>query len=591
MDRWTPATDASLEPVGLGRLPPAQRPDAELLRFILALASMPSRALVRCVVAVAEARSVVIEHNYFDIDFRSEYSVAHAGSFATTLPPHTRRLHFFSAVIPDDDPVMAPPSWLQHHYLGYLILRPFGPGAVGRTLLSPPTSHFHADPRFRYRIRAMVQEDVHLFGHPLQARGVPFMEQDGRLLTCAHVASWICHFSAVLRGLVPRRPTAAFFQAGAQSGDGRRRYPSPGLTANAVVEVLNRFDLPPDIQYLSSFNQEGTIRTFHRKRDGKPPMTKDDWWRWNLTAEICRYLNGGVPVAFATSDHVVVMCGYLRQRHMTEDAVLLRFPADLTDNSLYVSWRDERPTPPPEDDDVVAFIVQDDQRGPYCLLSVQQMLQLAQPDSGASLSCVITPHPHGLWLSGNHAELAGWGYLETTLSQLLLDEGARLTAAFSDDEDGAAADVVQDIRTKLASFRRSLMKQALAVRSYPTTADDFKLSFAARCRDPVAREAVRKARLPKFIWVVEALARGHRRNKPVVAEVVLDASTPGRRPHALIVQLPHLIIVSEPSWGDTVMYAPCQVTKLDSGRWAEGKWPSASTGSKAKGAITGWRLI
>jgi hypothetical protein len=102
--RWSPASDEQLEPCGLQTLPRDERPDRSLLRHLLSMVATPfTPPFVRCVVAAASARAVVAEHNYFDLDFRCEYSLAHAGRFGTVGPPHTCRLHFFGKRFPSND--------------------------------------------------------------------------------------------------------------------------------------------------------------------------------------------------------------------------------------------------------------------------------------------------------------------------------------------------------------------------------------------------------------------------------------------------------------------------------------------------------
>src|SRR5690606_16205992 len=79
------------------------------------------------------------------------------------------------------------------------------------------------------RVRTRVRETVQILGVNFEAYGVPFMEQDGRLLRCAHVSAWICHYTATLRGYVARRTTGQFHAAGAVNGTVGRSFPSNGL--------------------------------------------------------------------------------------------------------------------------------------------------------------------------------------------------------------------------------------------------------------------------------------------------------------------------------------------------------------------------
>jgi hypothetical protein len=429
-------------------------------------------------------------------------------------------------------------------------------------------------------VRTIVEEDIQLFGCSIKARGVPFMEQNGHMLRCAHVVAWQCHYTAVLRGFVPRRPSAAFFQAGSLYRDGNRRYPSRGLTANAIVELLGRFDLPPDVSDLQRLKVTQPMQSYHRPELAERDVT--GWWRHNVTAEVCRYLNSGMPLALTIPDHAVTICGYLRARHMKDDAIVSIYSDP--DRVEYSTWGATANTSAA--DDVVAFIIHDDQRGPYCLVTVDHLLELMTISTGNQLSrglsgSLITPRPHSVWLTGSEAEDLGWKFFETKLQQIR--EEPRFLSALA---SSSGAEVRSLVLEELQALDELLRARELAVRSYVATTDDFKLSFARRCGDDDATRAVRLARMPRFIWVVEALERGHRRDKPVVAQVVLDASgTSDRRAAALIVQLRGVLLIAEPSWGRKSLLCLCAVREMDSGRWADNDLQTAPIMSRAKGAI------
>ena len=88
-------------------------------------------------------------------------------------------------------------------------------------------------------------------------------------------------------------------------------------------------------------------------------------------------------------------------------------------------------------------------------------------------------------------------------------------------------------------------EERLSLRSYVITSTDFKRGFAYRCaHDNALVSQVRRARLPKFVWVVEIMSRKLREAKQnsVVGEVVLDASDVDlRETSALITHLPGLV--------------------------------------------------
>lgn len=184
-----------------------------------------------------------------------------------------------------------------------MIVRTSPLGRVGRTMLAPP-------PRLRRSVHAAVREAVHFFGHRLEIVGVPFAQQDTQFGRCAHVAAWVCHYTAVLRGDVSRRVMADFsLFADASVAEGRP-LPSQGLTGLQLSNLMREFGLPPIVYrmgYLPTSGQEPPL----------PPHSLDDdpgTWDTRAVAVLCRFLNSGYPVLVGTHDHAFVIVGYRRRR-------------------------------------------------------------------------------------------------------------------------------------------------------------------------------------------------------------------------------------------------------------------------------------
>jgi len=119
-----------------------------------------------------------------------------------------------------------------------MIMRPSPLGRVGRTVLVPP-------PDLQDAVHTAIRDTVDFFGQKLGVTGVPFAQQDTQFGRCAHVAAWICHYAAHLRGDVMRRPMADFsLFADANVAEGRP-LPSQGLTGLQLSNLMREFDLPP----------------------------------------------------------------------------------------------------------------------------------------------------------------------------------------------------------------------------------------------------------------------------------------------------------------------------------------------------------
>ncbi len=311
---------------------------------------------------------------------------------------------------------------------------------------------------------------------------------------------------------------------------------------------------------------------FHR--DAVENYAADDWWQEVLSTWVCRYLNSGLAVIITTGDHALAVCGYLRQRHISADTQFESYHEpniDMAEKGTTDSVSSVNLSQP-DADRIAAFIVHDDQRGPYRLVSVQEVLSLSllasSTETSSSSEFAIAPLPHGLWLSGAEAEEHGAAAIVSTLDLALGQD--RLRKIFGHWNEST----LQFFVRTLNQLKQKIDTHKLAIRSYATTSADYKLSFGMRCSDQVARGAVNLARLPRFVWVIEAVERARRGSvgKPVVAQAVLDAGSPARSTNRLIVQMPGLVQIQEPGWVGTDQESrliPCELTCMDSGRWSE----------------------
>jgi len=434
------------------------------------------RPLARCleVAESAGARCAVIETRYVDVDYRSEYSNFFSKTFAE-IPDTTHRVHFFASDLSEDD-LADLSDEVRSGYLGYIVIRPSELGRVGRTMLAPP-------PEFRDAVPTAVSDQVNFFGHVLEVRGVPFAQQDTQFGRCAHVAAWICHYAAYLRGDVARRAMADFsLLADASVAEGRP-LPSQGLTGLQLSNLMREFGLPPIVYrmgFLPGSGQEPAVPS-HQEEDD--PGT----WDTRAIAVLCRFLNSGYPVLVGTHDHAFVIVGYRR-----EDREGAR-------------W--------------IRFIRHDDQRGPY--LPVDDILADVDGATGHRHSpwqLLLAPVPAELWLLPEAAERVGrslirrYDTLAGTQSLEGLERVGRLT------------------------FRTTAMSSAR-----------YKQMAAQRGLDKTSARELRLARLSRLVWVVEAVDRQAREaGRPsVLGEVVFDSTSSDMAPNVLALRVPGALLVKQ----------------------------------------------
>ena len=290
--------------------------------------------------------TVVIENRYVDPDWRSEYNAFWAGRFAHTWP-FARRMHFFAARI-EDEQLHDLPEEARDAYLGYVVIRPAVHGTVGRTMIVPPVEH-------ESHLQTLVTEEVHLFGSTLRITATPFMQQDTEFLACAQVSAWMVHYTAVLRGLIPRQLTAQFVALMPTTLSEERALPGHGMNRNQLQAVFQASHMPALHYGLSKLPDVRGVKTKGKFGQGKPaPGLWDD----RIQSIVCRYLNSRHVVLAAMEEHAFVVIG---------------------------SYRDEK--------DNVRFLGHDDQRGPYIAL-----------EDKTPWKSVMIPLPEKIYMSGEHAE-------------------------------------------------------------------------------------------------------------------------------------------------------------------------------------------
>lgn len=365
----------------------------------------------------------------------------------------------------------------EHDYIGYVVVRPAATGLVSRALLPPP-------PDLESAVRTSVTEYVNFFGQQLPVRGVPFAQQDAQLGACAQAAAWMCHFTAFLRGDTARRTKADFSLKADASLQPNRALPSGGLTVTQLSELFRTFEIPA-MYYLVGDLPSPQLPWQSPDPTGTPALAGT--WDHRIVAVACRHLNSGNPILVGTHNHAFILCGYRRS---------------------------DKPQP-----GWIEFIRHDDQAGPY--LVVHDVLNDVDQRTGKAYGPWRTMHvpvPDKLWLAPEAAERKG--------GQFLLNASGQIASAAGDPLPFSP---LQDL----------INGKQLALRTYAIRSNDFKANLAARAISAAIQTEYRLARLPRFIWVVEAIDRQLRKaGKPcVLGEAVLDATSSDHVPQEIALHI------------------------------------------------------
>lgn len=421
-------------------------------------------------------RTVVVENRYVDADYRSEYSAFWSLKFENQSP-FARRLHFFSERLTDAQIHDLPE---QPGYLGYCVLRPLAQGRVGRTVLAPPAS-------LRGATLTTVTDRVSLFGNPLTVRGVPFCQQDGEYLRCAHAAAWMCHYPAFRREIVGRHTTAKLVGLTPSMLSVQRALPSKGMTQNQLQAVFGGLGQPALFYGMSELPKVRGVPDPDPQRDEDDDVVPAGHWDTRMISIICRYLNSGFPVLISTEKHAFVLVGWFR------------------------------------DGEEVRFVACDDQVGPY------EIVESPFDHAKAPWMSLMIPLPPKVFLSGESAENACYLHLL-----------------------GFASKVPQ-----LTQLANDLTSGTIELRSSLKLGSDFKRDIESKTSSTEVLRTLRLARLPHWVWTVEAHMRGAcETDQPCVfAEAMYDSTSFDLSPRLICVSLPGVVAVYPPDGAESVIVA------------------------------------
>jgi hypothetical protein len=437
-------------------------------------AAAPLRRIIEIVRSLG-CRAVVVENRYVDADYRSEYAAFWVSRFEDK-PAFARRLHFFATELTDQQ-LYALPDDVE--YLGYTVIRPVPLGAVGRTVIAPP-------PEIRTATLTLVRDEATLFGNRLAVHGAPFSQQDTEYLRCAHAAAWMCHYSAAARGHVGRQVTSAFVEATPAILSYERALPSKGMTLNQLQAVFGALGQPALFYGLGRMPQVTGVDDPLPELDANGEELPPGYWDTRMFSVIARYLNSGYPVLIGTTDHAFVIVGWYRDSN----------------------------------DGEIRFVANDDQRGPYGVITSPFT------DTRAPWRSIMVPLPPKVLMSAESAETEAHKSFSVW--------------AVAPNAPEAWRTLGEGVRTNAVSLRVALRET-----------NDYKLELPDRGLADEAVRDLRLARLPRYIWVVEAHDRDARTagDPCVMAEVVFDATSNDRAPYRCALLLPGAAVTYPPDGG------------------------------------------
>ena len=357
-------------------------------------------------------------------------------------------------------------------------------------------------------VTCRAEFDAHLLGVSLRVTGTSFLQQDSRVGACAQVAIW-----------VGMRHMHARYNYNWVSVPDITRFAKPAATAEALA-------LPAASDRLSS---DGMVRAIAEA--GYQPLC---FGRANIDRAILPYVESGIPVILGlnidgTLGHAVTVVGRVfgKQDCPTDSAI----------------------------DYVPAFVVHDDQGGPYMWLPM---------DGDSSKTFAFTDDTVKRDTADGTIELNVRSHAVFAIA--LMSTRVFVTAATAEH---SAWDRINDTLKKMPRVRKTLNKldvtvnerlldelQAaysaghLVLRTYLTSAAGYRRHLAAGSASDNLKDALLDVHLPHFTWITEIstidsynhVSPGMRR---IYGHTVLDATSTGEQDDSLLVlHLPGLLFTN-----------------------------------------------
>jgi hypothetical protein len=453
---------------------------------------------------IINTTSYLIESRYIDRDYSADYRSFYAQTFKT-YARHCRRVHFFA----DDISSFAAAGWTKlvkalqdtsnTSYRGFVVVRPLSGAPVGRTVLhaqGPSAAGLDSVVTCRAALRA------NLLGSELDVIGTSFMQQDSRVGACAQVAIW-----AGARHMHER------YGYNWLSVADITRLASPNTPEESV-------SLPAGSDFLTS---ERMIRAINEM--GFQPLCLE---KPDISAAILPYIESSLPVILGLEHgiglgHAVTVIGrvFASLQNPTNKAI----------------------------DYIPAFIVHDDQSGPYMLA----------PTTASAANNTIFDKQQFITVRGNVVDVNANGVFAVVLMPIRAFSTAREAERTARGRIDAVIRDITKIRTNLAQqsvptnerlldeLIEAHKKDQIVLRTYLTSTAGYRRHIALGTACDELKDVLLRLHLPHFTWVTEIstvdsynhASAGMRR---MYGHSILDATSTGKDAGGLLMlHIPGLV--------------------------------------------------
>lgn len=492
-------------------------------------------AVVKYLVDYHHAKTAVIEERYIDRDWSNEFSNFYSKTFQYRHGFCTR-IHFFQDELSDLEEVQRFWETKESGYLGYIVRRPVEVGKVGRSLIMPY--------QFRdFFYLCCIEREVHLFGRTRTIRGIPYIQQDAMVMSCAQSTIWMAtnymHHAHKLSRIYPHDITFSSTEMFSYLG---RPIPSNGLTVDQMVHGLNHLGLSP---------------VFYTKPQKTDYPNEDEFEaansEWNPISYIYPYIESEFPVIISFADHTCLLVGHTIYDDFAKDSLPNYLDKIIKFEEVYKNHRPDYHRPSLISSDVFcnAFIMNDDQRGPYRILpsnkeftnylleNYRELLPKNHFDRSSGrevpdyedifdIDEIIIPLPDKVYLIAEDVVTNLFLSLPEEFVYLEYSENLLAKELFASQSNRSDNPLVY----RLHCISSAIFKEAVLSNTFISE---------------IVKEYYRRMPMPRLIWVAEISTYTiYMHDKKIIGEFIYDATANKRdRDHCLLsVHLPSYFRVS-----------------------------------------------
>lgn len=470
------------------------------------------------------AQFAILEWPYTDQDYSADYRAFYAGAFKT-YPRTTKRLHLFRA-----DPTGAlegefaeqEAALMACDYLGFVVVRPIAQGPIGRTIFPFPKLE-----GLIVRPAARAEFKAHILGSALEVTGAPFIQQENKVGACAQAAIWMASLA------VHRRHRRTAWHSMAEITRLASTPTDPALS-QALPAGSNGLNPAHMIRALAGMGHQPLFDIFDEGPIGEAasnsPAEAEAEPRSEAAPRVLRYLDSGLPVILTLEmvDHAVTAVGFVETPG----------PAQRSGDSYEIFAR--------------AFVIHDDQRGPYRLMPFSKsdidglprdrLLMEGEEvlTADVAITHMFVPLPPRVFLRGERADKVARDVLrqqaDPTVSAKMLANLPGITP-----EGVTAAE----------NFYRRYRRGKIVQRTYLTSAARYRHHLGKSDAPKAVKKHLLRRELPHYVWVTElidrdALQYGDDGPRQVIGHLVTNATSASDPDNDLLVaHTPHVIVHRE----------------------------------------------